>query len=80
MNRADKLAASERFDSEAVAQQLEVQGVEARAFASNAALFDALTDATLKPDAVAPRVVVFFTNGSFDGIISRFAQAAGQAV
>ena len=80
VSRADKLGDSERFDSEAVAQQLEVQGVEARAFATNAALLETLAADTLTSQTGVARVVVFFTNGSFDGIIGRYAQSATQAV
>ena len=75
VNRAEKLQAGERFDPDAVAQQLETQGVEAHSAASNAALLDMLTANTLVSGS-APRVVVFFSNGSFDGITARYAEAA----
>jgi UDP-N-acetylmuramate: L-alanyl-gamma-D-glutamyl-meso-diaminopimelate ligase len=74
VSRADKLAEDERFDSEAVVQQLASQGLVARWFASNRALCDQLTASTLPPQG-PPRVVVFFSNGSFDGIIDRYAAA-----
>ena len=75
VNRAEALREDERFDSEAVAENLEAQGLHARQFPSNAALHDALVGDTL-PARGAPRVVIFFTNGSFDGIIGRYAAAA----
>ena len=75
VNRVAKLAANERFDTAAVAQQLGAQGSVAHAFETNAALLEQLTKATL-PAAGKPRVVVFFTNGSFDGIIGRYVTAA----
>ena len=75
VNRVEKLAAGERFDSEAVAQHLNTQGCEAHAFASNATLLERLSSATLPPSG-RPRVVVFFTNGSFDGIIGGYVTAA----
>jgi UDP-N-acetylmuramate: L-alanyl-gamma-D-glutamyl-meso-diaminopimelate ligase len=75
VNRADSLRDEERFDAEAVVGNLEAQGVHARQFASNAALHDALA-ADTRPAQGKPRVVIFFTNGSFDGIIGRFAAAA----
>ena len=77
LNRPEKLSAAERFDPEAVAQQLESQGVEAHFAPTNVALFEKLAANTL-PSASSskPRVVVFFTNGSFDGIISRYVTAA----
>jgi UDP-N-acetylmuramate: L-alanyl-gamma-D-glutamyl-meso-diaminopimelate ligase len=78
VSRAEKLAADERFDTEAVVRQLGTQKVRAHAFADNQALL-----AKLSSDALAsserPRVVVFFTNGSFDGIIPRFTAAVKAA-
>ncbi len=77
VNRAEKMNASERFDAEAVAQQLEAQGIDAHAPETNAALLESLLRATLPVRADAKRrVVVFFTNGSFDGIIAKYATAA----
>jgi UDP-N-acetylmuramate: L-alanyl-gamma-D-glutamyl-meso-diaminopimelate ligase len=77
VNRADHLAAEDRFDAPAAAAQLQVRGVRAQAFSANAALLDALSSATLSVGAGgSPRVVIFFTNGSFDGIIARYASAA----
>ncbi|HXN35052.1 MAG TPA: Mur ligase family protein, partial [Opitutaceae bacterium] len=75
VNRAGTLREEERFDSEAVAEHLGAQGLHARHFESNLALHDALVGDTL-PLRGAPRVVIFFTNGSFDGIIGRYAAAA----
>jgi UDP-N-acetylmuramate: L-alanyl-gamma-D-glutamyl-meso-diaminopimelate ligase len=75
VSRAEALREDERFDSEAVAENLEAQGLHARQFQSNGALHDALVGDTL-PARGAPRVVIFFTNGSFDGIIGRYAAAA----
>jgi len=74
VNRPEKLGADERFDAEAVAQQLETQSVHAQWFADNQALCDRLRADTLPPQDRA-RVVVFFSNGSFDGIIDRYVAA-----
>jgi UDP-N-acetylmuramate: L-alanyl-gamma-D-glutamyl-meso-diaminopimelate ligase len=78
VNRAEHLSAEDRFDAPAAAAQLQARGVGAQAFASNPALLEALQRATLPIQAGSgrPRVVVFFTNGSFDGIIARYAAAA----
>ncbi|MFA5264195.1 MAG: Mur ligase family protein [Opitutaceae bacterium] len=78
VSRADKLKEDERFDGEAVTQHLESQGTSARCFTSNAALLEKLQADTLPAgkDGKA-RVVVFFTNGSFDGIIARYSAKAG---
>ncbi len=74
VSRPEKLAADERFDPAAVARQLAGQGRVAHAFSDNAALFDRLAADTL-PAGKRPRVVIFFSNGSFDGIIARYAAA-----
>ena len=58
-----------------MAENLEAQGVNARRFGSNADLHLALAADTL-PARGAPRVVVFFSNGSFDGIIGKYAASA----
>src|SRR5258708_23124181 len=76
VKRADKLKEEERLDAEAVVQHLEAQGVEAHAFAFNSALLEKLSAQTLPVRKEAPRVVAFFSNGSFDGIIGKYAQAA----
>jgi len=75
VNRAEKLAEDERFDAAGVARQLEGQGVRAQWFRANDALYERLVRDTLPPNG-PPRVVVFFSNGSFDGIIDRYAAAA----
>jgi UDP-N-acetylmuramate: L-alanyl-gamma-D-glutamyl-meso-diaminopimelate ligase len=79
VSRAEKIPAEQRFDPEAVVQQLEVQGIEAHAAPTNAALLEKLVGNTLagaEPAGSRPRVVVFFTNGDFDGIIDRYVAAA----
>jgi UDP-N-acetylmuramate: L-alanyl-gamma-D-glutamyl-meso-diaminopimelate ligase len=74
VSRAEQLRPDERFDPEAVAENLEAQGINALPFDSNAMLYDALAADTL-PTRGSQRIVVFFTNGSFDGIIGRYAAA-----
>jgi UDP-N-acetylmuramate: L-alanyl-gamma-D-glutamyl-meso-diaminopimelate ligase len=75
VNRAEKLAADERFDTDAVVRQLGTQKVRAHAFADNQALLAKLSSDVLAASERS-RVVVFFTNGSFDGIIPKFSAAA----
>ena len=75
VSRAGALAEGERFDNESVAEHLEAQGLQARHFDSNRELCDVLIADTL-PVGARTRVVLFFTNGSFDGIIGRYAAAA----
>ena len=74
VDRPEKLSAEERFDPEAVVQHLEVQGVTARTATTNGALLEALLAETLP--VTETRVVAFFSNGAFDGIIQRYAKAA----
>lgn len=75
VSRADKLKESERFDVEAVTEHLDTQGIHAHTAATNALLLEKLTATVLKPQD-KPQVVVFFTNGSFDGIIGKFVEQA----
>ena len=76
VNRADKLKAGERFDTDAVVSHLSGRGVRAVCAPANAALLEFLVAATLPAVAGKPRLVVFFSNGSFDGIIAKYAAAA----
>lgn len=71
VSRAEKLKEDERFDAEAVSQHLETQGVVAHSAPTNAAMLDQLLAAT-QATGPRPRLVVFFTNGSFDGIIGKY--------
>ena len=75
VNRSEKLAATERFDASGVAATLIGRGLSAQAFPDNQTLLSALLARTLGATD-RPRVVVFFTNGSFDGIIAHFAKQA----
>ncbi len=74
VSRAEKLKDTERFDVEAVLQHLDLQGVHAYTAETNAALLEKLVANTKA--AEKPQLVVFFTNGSFDGIIGKFVAAA----
>ncbi|MFM1852318.1 MAG: UDP-N-acetylmuramate:L-alanyl-gamma-D-glutamyl-meso-diaminopimelate ligase [Verrucomicrobiota bacterium] len=73
--RSEQLKAEERFDPEALISFLDSQGVTACTAPTNAELLDRLQRATLAPGE-HPRLVVFFTNGAFDGIIGRYVDAA----
>ena len=76
VNRADKLTADQRFDADEVLSDLTARGRQARTAATNAELLAMLQKDTLPPDGNLARVVVFFSNGSFDGIIASYAAAA----
>jgi UDP-N-acetylmuramate: L-alanyl-gamma-D-glutamyl-meso-diaminopimelate ligase len=76
VNRADKLKPEERFDTAAVLEHLAGKGVKGCATPTNLELFDELLRAQASAPKDRHRVVVFFSNGSFDGIIPRFVAAA----
>ncbi|MBI2814344.1 MAG: Mur ligase [Opitutae bacterium] len=72
--RPEKLKPEERFDVEAVIQHLETQGVDGYTAPTHAALLEIIAENTAE-ETERPQLVVFFTNGSFDGIIGKFVQA-----
>lgn len=74
VNRPDKIAAGDRFDTVAVAQHLEQLGVDAHSAPTNAVLLEKLFEHSGHP-GTGRRVVAFFTNGSFDGIIEKYVAA-----
>lgn len=71
VNRVESIRAENRFDPEAVIDALRMKGRQAFTADSNAALLDKLR-AEICDDGSKRRVVIFFTNGSFDGIIDEF--------
>lgn len=75
VNRAERLSETERFNREAVMAYLAGHGTEAHTAETNGKLLVKLEVGTLPGDG-KPRVVVFFTNGSFDGIIDAFVKMA----
>jgi len=75
VHRRDKLDVANCFDTHSVVLGLEKQGLVAYDFPSNAELLIQLKSNTLNQTKNV-RVVTFFSNGSFDGIISDFALAA----
>jgi UDP-N-acetylmuramate: L-alanyl-gamma-D-glutamyl-meso-diaminopimelate ligase len=72
--RAGQLKPDELFDTEAVIQHLETQGIDAYTAPTHAALLEILQENTAEVTD-RPQLVVFFTNGSFDGIIGKFVAA-----
>jgi len=76
VSRAATLKPEERFDTDSVLRQLEAKGVHAFSAPTNGALFDDLFKRVAGQAGNQARVVVFFSNGSFDGIIARFAREA----
>ncbi len=74
VNRAEKLKVGQRFNADEVVAGIRATGREACAYASNAGLLAALESG--QAAATRPQLVVFFSNGSFDGIIAKFAARA----
>ena len=72
--RASELKPEELFDTEAVIQHLETQGIDAYTAPTHADLLEILQENTAEVTD-RPQLVVFFTNGSFDGIIGKFVAA-----
>ena len=72
VHRAEKIPADKRIDPRAMIKRIEEAGKQGRAFAQNSELADFLE--TQLDDR--PTLVVFFSNGSFDGVIDRFAKFA----
>lgn len=76
VHRGEKIPADQRLDTTTMAAALNDGGCCAGAFASNDALLEELVAASQnKTDATRPRCVVFFSNGSFGGIMPRYVTA-----
>ncbi len=73
ISRPEKIKPEDRFDTEAVIQHLATQGVDAYTAPTHAGLLEIIAENTAS-ETERPQVVVFFTNGSFDGIISKFVK------
>jgi UDP-N-acetylmuramate: L-alanyl-gamma-D-glutamyl-meso-diaminopimelate ligase len=71
--RAEKLKPEELFDTEAVIQHLASQGVDAFTAPNHGALLAIIRENTARISD-RPQVVVFFTNGSFGGIIGEYVR------
>ena len=65
MHRAERLAADRRLDTKKIAGVLSGKGCSAIAFDDNRALMEEIR---LQVPLFDRAVLVFFTNGSFDGI------------
>ena len=75
VHRAEKLAADRRLDTAVMAKALRENGCDAFAATDNTQILEKLGE-ILAASARTPALVVFFSNGSFDGVIGRFADAA----
>lgn len=77
IDRPEKVPAPERLDLDEVTNQLRARNVRADHFPSNERMLKALESEALSSGQ--PRsIIVFFTNGSFGGIIRRFVAGVRQ--
>ncbi len=73
VSRADRMRDEERLDTSEMAQQLKADGKAAHAFTENNALLKKLM---ISVSGRSDLVIIFFSNGSFDGVIGKFAEHA----
>ncbi|MDB6095386.1 MAG: mpl [Verrucomicrobia bacterium] len=79
IDRVEKIKPEDRFDVEALMEFLAAQGVHGHTAASNTELMEKMIAATRAArDGARPQLVVFFTNGSFGGIIGKYVEASGK--
>ena len=70
VHRAEKIPADKRINPANMIQRIQDQGKSGHAFTTNQELEDFLKNYSFSE----PALVVFFSNGSFDGVIGRFAE------
>jgi UDP-N-acetylmuramate: L-alanyl-gamma-D-glutamyl-meso-diaminopimelate ligase len=70
VHRAEKIPADKRINPANMIQRIQAQGKSGHAFTTNQELEDFLKNYSFSE----PALVVFFSNGSFDGVISRFVE------
>ncbi|MEC8243618.1 MAG: Mur ligase family protein [Verrucomicrobiota bacterium] len=71
VHRADKIPPDQRINTSNMIRRIERKGKQGHAFPTNLDLESFL----LKKEITQPSLLVFFSNGSFDGVIGRFADA-----
>ncbi len=71
VHRAEKIPVEKRLNLESMIQRIESAGKQGRAFKSNHLVGDYLQSIKM---GTVPHLVVFFSNGSFDGEIDRFVE------
>jgi UDP-N-acetylmuramate: L-alanyl-gamma-D-glutamyl-meso-diaminopimelate ligase len=72
VHRAEKIPQDKRINPEAMIKRIEDAGKQGRSFAQNRELADYLENQL----GDEPSLLVFFSNGSFDGVIDRVAKFA----
>jgi UDP-N-acetylmuramate: L-alanyl-gamma-D-glutamyl-meso-diaminopimelate ligase len=71
VHRAEKIPPDQRINTGNMIRRIEGQGKQGHAFLTNLDLESFL----LESEIAQPSLVVFFSNGSFDGVIGRFGDA-----
>ena len=71
VHRAEKIPTDKRINPANMIQRILDQGKSGHAFTTNEELEDFLKNYSFSE----PALVVFFSNGSFDGVIGRFAES-----
>lgn len=73
VHRGEKRPVEDRLNTKDMEEELLRRNRRALAATSNKALLEALKEGVATATRKAPHLVVFFSNGSFDGIIQKFA-------
>ena len=76
VHRAEKIPEDKRIDPQAMIRRIEIAGKAAFVFSENTEIADFL-ESEVKDST--PTLLVFFSNGSFDGVIDRVAQSLSVA-
>jgi UDP-N-acetylmuramate: L-alanyl-gamma-D-glutamyl-meso-diaminopimelate ligase len=71
VHRADKIPAAQRINTRAMIQRMQDAGKKGTAFSDNQKLAEFLESSLTTEE---PVLVVFFSNGSFDGVMDRFSK------
>ena len=74
VHRAEKIPEDKRINTRNMIQRIKDQGKSSHAFSTNQELEDFLKSYPF----LGPALVVFFSNGSFDGVIGRFAESVNE--
>ena len=74
VHRAEKIPEDKRINTRNMIQRIKDQGKSSHAFSTNQELEDFLKSYPF----LGPALVVFFSNGSFDGVIGRFAESVNK--
>ena len=72
VHRAEKISVEKRINTKSMIERIKTLGKTGTSFVQNSELGDYLESINSEGE---PKLVVFFSNGSFDGVIDRFAKS-----